>query len=263
MKNILILLFLCCTTWLVAQKNNSAIQFPHTHSHHGTVCGIGEPMPGLVIPPPTSNRNTSQNTVVFQVNYGEGVPLSAQNAFERTTAILSNLFNSSIPITVNVEASDELEAGTLAGASAGTFLRNFSNAPVRDAWYPIALAEKLEQQEFNANSTQVPFDIEVTYNSRVNWNFVSTNVGSNQFDFVTVMLHELMHGLGFISLDNVNENTNVGGLRLQNFPAAYSTFLENGLGENLLESFDDPSICLLYTSPSPRDQRGSRMPSSA
>ena len=26
---------------------------------------------------------------------------------------------------------------------------------------------------------------------------------------------------------------------------------------------DDLSICLLYTSPSPRDQRGSRMPSSA
>ena len=25
----------------------------------------------------------------------------------------------------------------------------------------------------------------------------------------------------------------------------------------------DPSACLLYTSPSPRDQRGSRMPSSA
>ena len=25
----------------------------------------------------------------------------------------------------------------------------------------------------------------------------------------------------------------------------------------------DPNICLLYTSPSPRDQRGSRMPSSA
>ena len=26
---------------------------------------------------------------------------------------------------------------------------------------------------------------------------------------------------------------------------------------------EDPHICLLYTSPSPRDQRGSRMPSSA
>ena len=30
-----------------------------------------------------------------------------------------------------------------------------------------------------------------------------------------------------------------------------------------LAAFEDPNICLLYTSPSPRDQRGSRMPSSA
>ena len=29
------------------------------------------------------------------------------------------------------------------------------------------------------------------------------------------------------------------------------------------ESDDDANSCLLYTSPSPRDQRGSRMPSSA
>ena len=29
------------------------------------------------------------------------------------------------------------------------------------------------------------------------------------------------------------------------------------------EYYEDYNICLLYTSPSPRDQRGSRMPSSA
>ena len=30
-----------------------------------------------------------------------------------------------------------------------------------------------------------------------------------------------------------------------------------------IKSLEDADICLLYTSPSPRDQRGSRMPSSA
>ena len=32
---------------------------------------------------------------------------------------------------------------------------------------------------------------------------------------------------------------------------------------NLKQVYDRKEICLLYTSPSPRDQRGSRMPSSA
>ena len=39
-------------------------------------------------------------------------------------------------------------------------------------------------------------------------------------------------------------------------------FLEKGAGEKSNYSDSDYS-CLLYTSPSPRDQRGSRMPSSA
>ena len=34
------------------------------------------------------------------------------------------------------------------------------------------------------------------------------------------------------------------------------------LEQRLVDDFDLPFICLLYTSPSPRDQRGSRMPSS-
>ena len=33
--------------------------------------------------------------------------------------------------------------------------------------------------------------------------------------------------------------------------------------ETLMELWDEQGSCLLYTSPSPRDQRGSRMPASA
>ena len=35
------------------------------------------------------------------------------------------------------------------------------------------------------------------------------------------------------------------------------------VAEALEQVVDDVQLCLLYTSPSPRDQRGSRMPSSA
>ena len=37
----------------------------------------------------------------------------------------------------------------------------------------------------------------------------------------------------------------------------------NHIAERLNESYGHCAMCLLYTSPSPRDQRGSRMPSSA
>ena len=43
------------------------------------------------------------------------------------------------------------------------------------------------------------------------------------------------------------------------------TFLSRGMPEAMLEGDEATRtvLCLLYTSPSPRDQRGSRMPSSA
>ena len=41
------------------------------------------------------------------------------------------------------------------------------------------------------------------------------------------------------------------------------TFGPNGLDKMLYKTNGETAVCLLYTSPSPRDQRGSRMPSSA
>jgi len=238
---LLLFLMVCFSVTIVAQKDNSStnsIPFPHTHSHNGIICGMGESNPGFIIPAPTG-ENLYQNAAVFEVSYTDNVPTAARTSFERATAIMSTFINSSIPITVMVEASDDLDPGSLAGASPGTFLRDFPNAPIANAWYPVALAEKLEQQDFS--NAAAPFDINVTYNSDANWNFTSTNVLGNQFDFVTVILHELMHGLGFSGLGNVNDN-GLGTLLLQTFPAAYSTKLETGNGVNLLENFTSPSL---------------------
>ena len=42
-----------------------------------------------------------------------------------------------------------------------------------------------------------------------------------------------------------------------------SGMVQRAVLDSLVFQEDDGSFCLLYTSPSPRDQRGSRMPSSA
>ena len=47
-------------------------------------------------------------------------------------------------------------------------------------------------------------------------------------------------------------------------PTSYGEMLAvNGVGQRKLDKYADPFFCLLYTSPSPRDTRESRMPSSA
>ena len=43
----------------------------------------------------------------------------------------------------------------------------------------------------------------------------------------------------------------------------YDELSDTSLSSSLIDAVDEETDCLLYTSPSPRDQRGSRMPSSA
>ena len=82
----------------------------------------------------------------------------------------------------------------------------------------------------------------------------------------------VLSGLSEFSL----ENSNLIGKRLVRFGTFIETLLftlmpqvTNLLGAGnsnftqMLMKFQKPIFCLLYTSPSPRDQRGSRMPSSA
>ena len=77
------------------------------------------------------------------------------------------------------------------------YFRNFPNAPLRDAWYPMPLAEKIAGRDYNSSRT--PYDITISYNTKTNWNYTSTGLSGNQFDFITVILHEILHGLGFAS----------------------------------------------------------------
>ena len=75
-----------------------------------------------------------------------------------------------------------------------------------DTWYPYALADAIRGEDIEAGAGN--FDISATFNSAFDrWHF-DTNVPApnNRFDFATVVLHELGHGLGFIGTGTVFES---------------------------------------------------------
>jgi len=209
--------------------------------HNGTICNIGEPMPGFVIPARAKSRNPPANPLIFQITYSNTVPQVARTAFERAADILSNFFSSTVPITVRVDTDNTADGNTLAAAGAGASRQNFKNAPIPNTNYPIALAEKLAGEDLSGPADAE--DIIVTYNATRNWNFTSTSVAFNQFDFVTVILHELLHGMGFASSAFFDENTNNGftTTSTRSLPNAYTNALENRTGENLIAFFDNQS----------------------
>lgn len=60
-------------------------------------------------------------------------------------------------------------------------------------------------------NTPTEFDIEASFNSGFsNWYLGLDGQGSGQFDLVTVVLHELGYGLGFISGEEYDDTDNTG-----------------------------------------------------
>ncbi len=128
------------------------------------------------------------------------LPLSPPRPVQvpRITAV-----DSPVPIRVNA-TWQALSNPNALGSAAPSYLRESASVPANpDAKivYPAALFEKLSGQTsnpiFNGSA-----DITANFNSEFNaWYFgTDGNTPSNQVDFVTVVLHELGHGLGMYSL---------------------------------------------------------------
>ncbi len=204
--------------------------------HHGAV------NPGHVIFPKANSRNQSKNPAVFQVNFDPNMPVAAIQAFEYALSLLSNELSSTVPINVDVDW-EELDPGVLGAANTTEFVADFPNSSERTA-YPIALAEKIIGAPINSDTRP---DVQVFFSSEINWYYDFNNpaaISNVQFDFVSVVLHEMIHGLGFVSFsgllaDEVNSRIKRGGIA-----AIYDVYLENNAGVNLLENFEDPSADL-------------------
>ncbi|MGJ8724292.1 MAG: PA domain-containing protein [Roseibacillus sp.] len=138
-----------------------------------------------------------------------------QNVLTKAGDRWSELLLSNVPIRVEVDYEDFGGSSggsiTLAGALNTTVAQNFTNAPLPNTLYPIALANSLAGIDLSTQS-----DIEVSVNANAELNDTQTgsftwyygfdgNGPSGTVDFLDVISHELGHGLGFAS--NVSSTT--------------------------------------------------------
>ncbi|NNE33054.1 MAG: T9SS type A sorting domain-containing protein [Winogradskyella sp.] len=182
----------------------------------------------------------------INVNYSgfDAFP-EAQAAFQYAVDIWAMSIESPQQITVSASFAD-LSPGTLGSAGANGYTTlNPATAPgaIADTFYNISLAEKLSNSNINGT-----FGIEILaqFNndtSEIPWYFgTDANPPSGQFDFVSVVLHELGHGLGFAGFGSVDTQSGIGDIRDSGsgFASIYDTFIENGTANPIL-SFPDPS----------------------
>lgn len=222
--------------------------------------------------PPEAFRKGKDNpearlkTSNFEVEF-VGLPSEAQTAFQYAIDIWETQLASSVPIHVRANWS-ALEPGVLGEAIWGTAFANFHGAQYLNTFYPVALAEKIAQKEMNPGQP----DIVATFNSNTNWYFgTDGNTPAGKIDFVTVVLHEIGHGLGFtMSYDKEGDEGSVGLLAGGNrVPLIYDLFVENSEEKNLYFDFESPSAPLgmqltsdnlHYRSPLARNSNGDVFP---
>ena len=163
-------------------------------------------------------------------------PEDAKKAFMRAAKIWSYLFPSPVPIDVEAYWSP-LEPGILGsarpgGARGGGYFEDFSGAPEKKLWYPAALANAINTDKKDLDDVNPEITARFNSNSLyVNWYFgLDAKPTSKQYDFVTAVLHELGHGLGFISQETYND-------RLKTFSNSnttiFSGFVANDAGRRL------------------------------
>ena len=162
-----------------------------------------------------------------------GFSPQAQTAFQAAVDIWAAVL--STPVTINIQAN-WVDLGPNVGGSASpySFFRNFPNAPTTN-YYPSALADKIAGVDLNPGG----FDIICNFNSSINWYYgTDGNTPFNQGDLVSVVLHELGHGLGITSGHYYENETQVGdfGYYTNGTPLIYDTYLTEGpFGTSLID----------------------------
>ncbi len=175
----------------------------------------------------------------FQVNY-TGFPADARAAFQRAVDIWASLVSSPVPIVIDARWQP-LDPGILGGARPTNRWRNFTGAPQPGTWYVNALANALAGSDLDPARS----DITAMFASTgVTWYFgTDGHPPAGHYDFVTTVLHEIGHGLGFTKLANISD-TGVGTWDSgTGSPDIYDRFVRNGAGVSIL-SFPNHSPSL-------------------
>ena len=197
-----------------------------------------------------------ENCSEFIVTYN-GFTTEAQAAFQFAVDIWSVSIESTVPIRINANFSD-LGANVLGSAGPASFVGLTGDGVPSDVAFPIALAEALIGGDVDdtATTSGTSNDINANFSSTASFYFgLDANPPGNQIDFVSVVLHELGHGLGFLGFGSVPTTDGdpdpnppvVGELRRganANFIAPWDQFIENG-NQIAITSFADPSSALL------------------
>lgn len=192
---------------------------------------------GEIIIIPGTGLNDATSTDPVGGNSGTTLGQQRLNVFQKAADTLEAYLQIDFEVTVDAAFVTDLDCNSdnaiLGTAGPNNVLINFANAPVADTYYPVALANNLVGSDTIAGSA----DIDASFNARLdnNTNCLSGSdwyygyddpeaSGDPQYiydiSFYSTVIHELLHGLGVLSLVDGNS-----GALFDNTPDGYTKHL--------------------------------------
>ena len=170
-------------------------------------------------------------------------PDEAKTAFNAAANIWANIIQSSVPITIRACWADlGSTSGTLGYSGGGPLRRDFTGAPHANTWYAGSLANALASSDLDPSS----FDMHITYNLYYSWYYGTDGLTpSTQYDLMSVVLHEMAHGLNFSGSMSYSGGSGSWGYST-GYPNIYDTFMRDGSGNQLINLgvYANPSTAL-------------------
>lgn len=180
--------------------------------------------------PKSANLETKSKFIVTYT----GFPDDAKVAFQAAVDIWSDLFQSSVPIRINATWGRQSSL-VLGSTRPDFFYKNFIGAPARDLNYATALANALAGKDLDPARP----DIIMTINSRSPF-YTGTDgkPSPRTYDLESVVMHEIAHGLGFLTLASYDPFFGYGSIE---DPTPFDAFAQLADGRRLMD-LSSPSL---------------------
>lgn len=174
-------------------------------------------------------------------------PSKARESMELAGLIWSALLNGGHTIVIDACWYSSLGDNVLGQAGPTISYQNFQDAPQKDTFYPVALANQLADKDLNGTQAEIG----ASFSADFEWYFEPDGkVPFDKVDFLTVALHEIGHGVGFSGSANWDDGegskecdgTKKSGC-ISDPPYIYDRFVQSS-DIDIVGGFENPSIGL-------------------
>ena len=164
----------------------------------------------------------------FAVTYNS-FPIWARAEVQAALDTWAANFKSSVDITVTATWGRSANSDVLGSARPGSYFAGFTGAPDSTLWYPSALANALAGKDLDRDNAEIIVQV----NSSANWNQRGDDKPrSNEYDLESVILHEVAHGLGFLSTDVYDKFFGYGSI---DQPTPFDAYIQTPDGRRLAD----------------------------